>query len=158
MLDQLRSAARQSSLYKPYVRWKYRLIPGARRDYFAGMYRQNVWGDDESRSGSGSNLAVTETLRRDLPGFLQRLGVRSLLDLPCGDWVWMQDVDLSGLDRYVGGDVVPELIETLQREHSGPGREFLVLDALSSDLPTVDAVMVRDLFGHLDRADGLEIR
>jgi hypothetical protein len=152
VLSQLRSAARNSVLYRPYVRWKYRFIPAARREYFEGMYRQNVWGDHESRSGSGSNLAVTETLRRELPGFLARLEVRSLLDLPCGDWVWMQRADLSGLDRYVGGDVVPDLIEGLRQKHGGPGREFLVLDALSDDLPRVDAVMVRDLFGHLDHA------
>jgi hypothetical protein len=81
---------------------------------------------------------------------LRELNVRSLLDLPCGDWAWMQRVDLSGIDSYIGGDIVPDLVNDLQERHAGPGRAFVVLDALSSDLPSVDAVIVRDLLGHLE--------
>jgi hypothetical protein len=152
MLARVRAAARRSPAYTPYVRWKYRLSSGARRSYFAGMYHRNIWGDSESRSGSGSSLANTQQLRGKLPILLSDLNVRSLLDMPCGDWAWMQHVDLSGIDSYIGGDVVPELIEGLLERHAAPGRAFVVLDALSSDLPSVDAVMVRDLLGHLDRA------
>ncbi|MBA2517001.1 MAG: class I SAM-dependent methyltransferase, partial [Solirubrobacterales bacterium] len=114
--------------------------------------RGQRWGDASSRSGSGSSLEVTETLRAELPAFWDRLGVRSLLDVPCGDWVWMQHVDLSRIDRYIGGDVVPALVEEVRSAHGGPGRSFIEIDALTSDLPRVDAVMVRDLFGHLDHA------
>jgi hypothetical protein len=149
-MQRLRAAARRSAFYRPYVRWKYRVSPNARRSYFAGMYRENVWGDETSRSGSGSNLANTATLRAELPRFLAELEVRSLLDLPCGDWAWMRHVDLSAIDRYVGGEIVSELVERLSLEHGRPGVEFVQLDGLSGELPTVDAVMVRDLFGHLD--------
>ena len=152
MLARIRSAARRSPLYGPYVRLKYRVSPKARRSYFAGMYERNIWGDGESRSGSGSNLENTSRLRAELPILLRDLDVRSLLDMPCGDWVWMQDVDLSSITSYIGADVVPYLIESLREQHGGPGREFLVLDALSSPLPPVDAVMVRDLLGHLEHA------
>lgn len=114
--------------------------------------RSQRWGDGTSRSGSGSNLENTGVLRAELPALLARLDIRALLDLPCGDWAWMQHVDLSGLDRYIGGDVVPAIVEHVRREHSAPGREFVQLDALSTDLPKVDAVMIRDLFGHLDHA------
>jgi hypothetical protein len=117
-MQPLRQAASNSRLYRPSVRWKCRLIPSARRAYFAGMYKDNVWGDMDSRSGSGSNLANTEALRSALPGLFESLGVRSLLDLPCGDWAWMRTVDLTGLDRYIGGDIVPELIERLNREYA----------------------------------------
>lgn len=150
MLDRIRSRARESPLYRPYVRWKYRLSPDARRKYFAGMYERNVWGDEHSRSGSGSNLENTAVLRDQLPGFLDGLGIRSLLDLPCGDWAWMRHVDLSALEHYIGADVVPELIDQLRDEYGGAGREFVTLDALTDELPRVDAIMVRDLFGHLD--------
>lgn len=148
--QRVRAAARASVLYKPYVRWKYRWSTRARTSYFTGMYEQNVWGDPASRSGSGSNPATTANLRAELPMFLTQLDVKSLLDLPCGDWAWMQFVDLSALDLYVGGDVVPAIIEGVRLEHGGPGREFMVIDALSDRLPAVDAVMVRDLLGHLD--------
>jgi hypothetical protein len=114
------------------------------------MYEQNIWGDGESRSGLGSNLESTERLRAELPDLLRDLEVRSLLDMPCGDWAWMQHVDLSSIERYIGGDVVPAMIEGLRKRHAGAGREFHVLDALSSALPRADAVMIRDLLGHLE--------
>jgi hypothetical protein len=98
MFARVRTAARQSPLYGPYVQWKYRAISGAHRSYFEGMYEQNIWGDRESRSGSASNLKSTERLRAELPALLRDLGVRSLLDIPCGDWVWMQHVDLSTIE------------------------------------------------------------
>lgn len=151
-MRRLRQAARSSILYRPYVRWKYRLVPRARQAYFAGMYEDNIWGDRCSRSGSGSNLENTATLRKELPGLLVSLQVRSLLDLPCGDWAWMREVDLTGLDAYIGGDIVPDLIERLNRDHADHRVRFAVLDAISSAIPATDAVMVRDLFGHLEHA------
>ncbi len=42
MLNRLRSAARTSPVYRPYVKWKYRLSPKARRSFFEGMYEANV--------------------------------------------------------------------------------------------------------------------
>jgi hypothetical protein len=35
--------------------------------------------------------------------------VKSLLDIPCGDFHWMRRVNLQGLS-YVGADIVRELI------------------------------------------------
>ncbi len=150
MASRARAAARRTAVYPTYVKWKYRLSPGARQSYFSGVFATNVWGDDGSRSGSGSTVANTATLRAELPGMLDRLAIRTLLDLPCGDWTWMQHVDRSRLERYVGADIAPELIEHLTQLHRAPRVEFMQLDVLSSSLPQVDAVMMRDLLGHLD--------
>lgn len=79
-----------------------------------------------------------------------RLEVRSLLDIPCGDFYWMDKVDLAGID-YIGADIVPELIEQNRREY--PGRYFSTLDLTSSKLPRVDLVLVRDCLGHLSNAN-----
>jgi hypothetical protein len=115
---------------------------------FRQIYQENAWGDAESRSGTGSNLAQTARLRAELPGLLRRLQVRTLLDLPCGDFYWMQHVDLTGVD-YVGGDIVPELIAENQRRYGGPGRRFQVIDLVQDPLPRVDLVLCRDCFVHL---------
>ena len=47
--------------------------------------RRRGWGSDESGSGIGSELGATEALREYLPGLFKRLGVRKVLDAPCGD-------------------------------------------------------------------------
>jgi hypothetical protein len=53
---------------------------------FRYAYRTNLWGGSESPSGPGSSLDQTGQLQQTLPELFRRLGVRALLDLPCGDW------------------------------------------------------------------------
>ncbi|MEU7041694.1 class I SAM-dependent methyltransferase [Streptomyces varsoviensis] len=116
--------------------------------YLAGEEERGSGGDkDTSRSGNGSNLAQTATLRAELPRLLARLGVRTLLDIPCGDFYWMSRLDL-GLDAYTGADLVPEIVERNARDFARPGREFRVLDITRSPLPKVDMVFSRDCLVH----------
>jgi hypothetical protein len=122
---------------------------------FAGVLRSNAWGDEESVSGPGSNRAYSAAIRRALPPLLRELGVRVFLDLPCGDFFWMKEVDLeaAGVERYVGADVVPELIERNVRRYSQPGRTFLRLDLTRDPLPRADLVLCRDCLVHLSFED-----
>lgn len=118
---------------------------------FGRIFQENRWGDAESRSGEGSNLAQTERLRALLPGLLAEFEVRSMLDIPCGDWNWMRHVPLA-LD-YTGGDVVPELIAANQARFGAPDRHFRVMDITRDKLPPVDLVFCRDLLVHLSFSD-----
>src|SRR6185312_15131601 len=59
--------------------------PSDRASVFEQIYTRNTWQSSESRSGPGSTLERTEILRRELPPMLARLGVRTLVDAPCGD-------------------------------------------------------------------------
>src|SRR5690606_21776324 len=63
----------------------------------------------ESLSGAGASLWETRELRQRLPLLLQDLGVTSLLDAGCGDFNWMQHVDL-GIDAYIGVDLLADLV------------------------------------------------
>lgn len=121
-----------------------RMTPDA---VFSRIYRRNSWGDDESLSGKGSNLAVTEKLRNELPGFLRKHQVTSVLDIPCGDFNWMRTVDLGDIS-YIGADIVPELIEG-NRKFEDDTHRFEVLDLIDSPLPQADLVFARDCFVHL---------
>lgn len=119
------------------------------REVFTKIYQDRAWGENEaSRSGPGSTLAATRTLRETLPAALEELGVDSLLDAPCGDFHWMQHVDLK-VGEYIGGDIVAELIEELRKRFAGAHRRFLVLDVTSDPLPPVDAWLCRDCMIHL---------
>ena len=127
---------------------------------FARMYETNLWSGAESRSGDGSSLAATAGVRAGLGPLLRQLGVRRLLDVPCGDFNWMAHVDLAaaGVLAYVGGDVVPEIIATNQERHSAPGRAFVQVDLTTGPLPTVggepaDALFCRDCLVHLSFAN-----
>ena len=71
------------------------LAPLDLRRRFEYIFESNLWGSDESRSGPGSMLVETETLRKQLPMLLREIGARSLLDIPCGDFRWLSEVDLG---------------------------------------------------------------
>ena len=79
---------------------------------FRRIHDTNLWGAPASTSGLGSELDATAVLRAELSGLFRKLGVTSLLDAPCGDAGWINQADLGV--RYVGIDIVPELIERLQ--------------------------------------------
>lgn len=115
---------------------------------FTRLYRENGFGATESFSGGGSSLFQTRILRRELPGLFQRLGVRSILDIPCGDFHWMRYVDF-GDTRYIGGDVVAELAQRNQTLYGNSQRTFMHLDAVKGPLPTVDLIFCRDCLVHL---------
>lgn len=128
-----------------------RIRSALRGRIFRAYYERNLWNSDESASGPGSTLAATEGLRRDLPRLLTDLGIKSILDLPCGDLAWMQHVDLTGV-RYTGGDLVPAIVEA-NRAAFGARGEFLILDLLKDPLFKVDAVFCRDCLNHLSNAE-----
>lgn len=119
---------------------------------FTRMHETNLWAGAESRSGVGSGMAATARLRAELPGLLRQLGVRRLLDVPCGDFHWMSRVDLSGID-YVGGDIVEPIVDENQARYGRDGRRFVHVDLTTGPLPGADAVLCRDCLVHLSFAN-----
>jgi hypothetical protein len=119
---------------------------------FERIYSTNLWSDPESRSGVGSTLDSTRVLRAELPNALRQLEARVLLDVPCGDFTWMDQVDLSGIE-YLGGDIVPLIVEENQRLHSSKSRRFMQLDLTRDVLPDADVLLCRDCLVHLSYAN-----
>jgi hypothetical protein len=124
-----------------------RITVPTRQEFFEEVYKHNLWNSQESRSGQGSELWAVATLRQELPSMLRHLGVRSMLDAPCGDYSWMQHMGLGDI-HYIGGDIVPELVEANQRAYGQPNREFIRLDLVSDPLPKVDLLFCRDCLIH----------
>jgi len=122
-----------------------------RRLVFEEIFHENRWGDADSQSGMGSNLLYTEALRAELPLLIEEFGFRSMLDIPCGDFFWMRLLTLD-LD-YVGGDIVPQLVERNQRLYGGERRRFAHMDIVCGRLPKVDLVFCRDCLVHLSYED-----
>jgi len=120
---------------------------------FRQIYVKNAWGADDSRSGTGSDLTQTAVVRETLPGLLRELRVRSMLDVPCGDFHWMRMVDID-VD-YTGADVVADLIEANNARYANDRRRFRVVDISSDELPRVDLVFCRDLLVHFSFSDAL---
>jgi hypothetical protein len=106
-----------------------------------------LFGDPESLSGTGSTLAATRTLRAALPSLLTNLHVKTILDIPCGDFFWAKEIDWQPF-RYIGADIVAGLVERNRALYRSDGVEFQTRDILTDTLPSCDLILCRDLFIH----------
>ncbi len=119
---------------------------------FRDIHRRHHWAGSASPSGAGAAEEQVTRLRTELPALLTDLGVRTLLDLPCGDFSWMATIDLP-LERYIGADLLPELVAPLQQRYEDARRRFTVLDLTRDPLPAADLLLCRDCLVHLSLAD-----
>jgi hypothetical protein len=115
---------------------------------FRHAYRANLWAGAETPSGPGSSADQTAVVARVLPELCRRYGVRTLLDVPCGDLHWMAGVAFPGV-QYIGGDLVPEVVAEAALRYGTPDRRFLTLDLTCSALPRADLLLCRDCLVHL---------
>ncbi len=129
---------------------------GTMQERFQRMIDGYVCDGLESLSGAGSSLVETRAIRRALPAMVERLGIRTLLDAPCGDFHWMSQVEL-GIETYYGVDVLPGLVAANRERHGAPGRTFLQLDLTVDALPRADLAICRDCLVHLSYEDAFRV-
>ena len=137
--------------------------PGKQREYaarvrkaaFVRIMAEQRWGGD--LSGGGSTLDYTRVTRDIIEHVIRTFEVRSMLDAGCGDHAWMPLLldKLNGDFRYVGGDIVPDLVEH-HRQHY-PGRQFEVIDFVKDELPKCDLIFCRDVIQHLPVRDAIAV-
>jgi hypothetical protein len=99
-----------------------------------------VGGLPETRCGGGSTIGATENVRAALPELLRDLGVKTMLDAPCGDLNWISKVDLGV--NYIGMDYDPSHIK-------GKPGHLIVGDIVKDPLPAADLMLCRDFLQHL---------
>jgi hypothetical protein len=115
-------------------------------------YRARGIAAGKSLSGEGSSDTETRAVRNALPELISELSVKTLLDIPCGDFAWMRQVDLP-VERYIGADIVRPMIERHQAEFGSHRRSFQHLDLTRDALPSCDLILCRDCLIHLPFAD-----
>lgn len=128
-----------------------------RADRFGEIYAQGVWRHAESQasaSGLGSELAATAGIRQQLPEILRELGIETLVDVGCGDWTWMSEIELPY--SYLGLDIVGSVIERNIEAFSNEHVSFRRLDAVTEDLRNCDAILCREVIFHLSLDDAIK--
>lgn len=124
---------------------------------FAAIYRLGGWihaADQESSSGIGSSLAITDGLVEAISLVMARLGCHSLVDIGCGDWNWFGKTPFSF--DYTGIDIVPDVIAANQR-FERPNVRFAVVDAIRDPLPRADVALCREMLFHLSFAHARKV-
>lgn len=144
---------------RPYlvpVRLNKTFFSGSRRskiaETFTETYQSNLWGDDESKSGTGSRLSATAKIRRDLQALFLDFNIETILDIGCGDFNWMRLVDFSHRS-YTGVDVVETLISGNISKYSKENISFKLSNCISDPVGKYDLVILRDVLVHLTMED-----
>jgi hypothetical protein len=122
--------------------------------YFQGIYRQSLFGKSTSVSGPGSSINATKAVRESVFDLFNEYSVRTIVDIPCGDFLWLSTMDLKNL-RYTGLDIVPELISELRNKY--PQHQFECHDAAADSLGYFDLILCRDLLVHLTTEQALKV-
>jgi hypothetical protein len=122
------------------------------KETFTRIKNKNLWGSRESVSGPGSDIEQTKTLVMELPELFKSNGIKTILDIPCGDFNWMRKVDLSAID-YIGADIVDELISENTKKYNSCNKKFVSLNIITDVLPKQDLIFTRDCFVHLSYND-----
>lgn len=129
-----------------------RLRSKSNEEIFTHIFKHNIWGGKESVSGRGSDSDQTGILIEELQSVLSYPDISTMLDIPCGDFHWMSNVNLDNID-YMGADIVAELVEQNIKHYQRSGVNFQKLNIISDALPKADLVFTRDCLVHLSFQD-----
>jgi len=140
-----------------FSKWKYLL--GKRRDseidmkqVFESIYHKNEWGSEESKSGQGSTIDNSYGAKKALEKIIQELNIKSILDVPCGDFNWLKHVNLFSV-KYIGADIVDQMVLDNQLKYGSENIQFKRIDITEDSIEKYDLILVRDLFVHFSYSD-----
>ncbi|MBO3698364.1 class I SAM-dependent methyltransferase [Roseivirga sp. E12] len=115
---------------------------------FSEIYNTNKWKGETSRSGTGSDPSQTHIVIDELNRVIDEFEIKSVLDLPCGDFEWMRNVSLENVN-YLGADIVDALIDRNTQQFARENVSFQVIDLIKDELPKSDLIVTRDCLVHL---------
>ena len=140
------------SLLHPHDRYR------SPEEIFSRIYENHHWGGpgEGYYSGHGSDEALARPYAEAVRNFICAKGIRSVIDLGCGDF---RVGSLLQLDRvsYVGVDVVPKLIARNQAKYAREGVSFTCLNIVDDSLPQAELCLIRQVFQHLSNAQILSV-
>ena len=122
---------------------------------FSNIYRKKTWAFGRSKSadfwsGDGSAEEFTREYARVIGQFAAEHKIGTIVDLGCGDFQVGQRILEVVNCRYVGVDVVPELIARNERLFASERVSFVCMDIANDALPEGDLCLIRQVLQHLD--------
>ena len=127
-------------------------------EVFREVYARNAWGGTpgELCSGSGSAEEFAIPYAEAIGRFVESHGVRTILDLGCGDFS-VGRLIASERVHYTGVDVVEDVVRRNRDRHGADNVEFVRLDITSDELPPGDLCLLRQVLQHLSNAEILAV-
>jgi SAM-dependent methyltransferase len=135
------------------IRKEYGALPVA--EAFTRTYRSKLWGTNNGEdffSGAGSSDRFAAPYNSWVTRFIAGHGIRTVVDLGCGDFRVGRKICEASAIHYVGVDIVPDLVAYNQSKFAAEGREFRCANIIEDDLPDGDLCLIRQVLQHLSNA------
>ena len=79
-------------------------------------------------------MIQTTIIRKEILLLIKELKIKSLIDAPCGDFLWTQEVELP-VERYIGVDIVKDIVENNQKTYANKQMIFTELNIIKDVMP-----------------------
>ena len=155
-------------LRKIYTTKLYQLLPIhktlLKKIIFTSIYKSKHWVQNPndlsnefiSVSGPGSNTHSEQykNLIKNFNMIIDKYDIKSIIDIPCGDFLWIKKIIQEKKIKYLGIDIVEELIQENKSKYQNENIKFSTGDIVSYEIKEkYDLILVRDLLIHLDNTD-----
>jgi len=139
-----------------------------RKLVFKLIYKTNHWNKYNSIdkqnllvSGPGSipGSKQTKNVIANLHDFIRKNNIKTMLDMPCGDFSWMQDlIKLNNNIVYTGYDIVDEIVQINNKKYSSSNIKFIQRDIVNEfNFDGFDLVFIRDFFIHISNNEIIKV-
>jgi SAM-dependent methyltransferase len=138
----------------PGVLWRNHYRNMSLSETFDHVYARGLWGrepDGHIHSGTGSRGELFDRYCELVVPELTRRGVRSLVDIGCGDFK-VGAVLSRAVDDYTGVDVSELAVTANHALHASQHCRFVRADATRDPLPHADAAVLKQVLQHLGNA------
>ncbi|OGX15781.1 MAG: hypothetical protein A2166_03095 [Omnitrophica WOR_2 bacterium RBG_13_41_10] len=131
------------------------------KEIFTEIYDNKLWGNGLNKFYSGPGSAeelIVQPYVQKISDFLRAYIPKKprIVDLGCGNFeVGKHFIDYCS--EYIGVDIVPKLIEELNKTKATSAVNFLCLDIIDDELPNGDIAFLRQVLQHLSNEQILKI-
>lgn len=120
------------------------------------IYEKHLWGDNGTNfySGEGSHdPKLVLPYLKAVGSFLQSFSKKpSICDLGCGDFAIGKQL-VPFVSKYIGVDIVPNLIEYLQHHYTTFNVTFKSMNIAQEELSRADCAILRQVLQHLSNRE-----
>lgn len=127
--------------------WKERVKKMSVKGQWETLYNDKKRIREKGKSiwGPGNVYRNSKRLVELLPPLLENLEIKSFADIGCGDFMWLSQLDWSGID-YHGYDIVKGLMKDNRKQY--PDFKFDVLNLIEDECPKADMIFLRSVLIH----------
>jgi len=124
---------------------------------FKSIYERKGWGEDicedyPGQSGNGSSMEFNEEYIAFLKRFIGQQGIKSVVDVGCGDWRCGKAIYYKTDVKYTGYDCYKPVVDSLNKNYQPLSRfwTFEVKNCLleADTMVEADLLIVKDVLQH----------